>query len=42
MLNKRYDYCCLACYHMWRTSKKYTHCPKCKSTKLDIKEEVVL
>lgn len=33
---KRYDYCCKSCWHTWRSEKKYTKCPKCKSENLDI------
>jgi len=38
----RFDYCCLRCWHTWRSEKKYTYCPKCKSKNLDVKNEVIL
>jgi Zn finger protein HypA/HybF involved in hydrogenase expression len=41
-MNKRYDYCCLFCWHTWRSENKYTCCPKCKGVKLDIRSEVVI
>jgi Zn finger protein HypA/HybF involved in hydrogenase expression len=41
-MTKIYDYVCKKCWHMWRTKKKYTACPKCKSKELDIKEDILL
>ncbi len=38
---KIFDYCCLECWHTWMSRKQFVQCPKCKSTKLDVKEDIL-
>jgi len=41
-MKKIFSYCCLKCWHIWRSVNNYKVCPKCKSDKLDIQSEIKL
>ena len=41
-MTKVFNYCCKKCWYTWRDKRKFKQCPKCKSTNIDIEEDVLL
>jgi rubrerythrin len=39
---KIFDYACKKCWHTWRDKRKFEKCPRCGSTNIDKKEDILL